>query len=266
MIRDASGKEISRSTSKTFTTDKAGTYTVQAIITVTVNGVEKTTTSDNCKKEFEVTPVPVTPSYACESLTKTKMSRTEYSFTGKATADDKVTIVGYTFDFGDGNTKTVTSPTNVTHKYSQAKTYTVKMSVTFKVDGNNKTVTSDACKTQVTITPETPEECKPGIPVGDERCEEKPPVEECKPGIPVGDERCEEKPPVEECKPGIPAGDERCEEKPPVTPETPETPQTPETPAELPQTGVANTILTLMGAGSLIAAASYYVASRRALG
>jgi uncharacterized repeat protein (TIGR01451 family)/LPXTG-motif cell wall-anchored protein len=76
---------------------------------------------------------------------------------------------------------------------------------------------------------------------------------ECKPGIPVGDERCEEKP--EECKPGVPMGDERCEE----------TPTTPETPAELPKTG-AGDLTALLGAGSLIAAIGYYVASRRALG
>lgn len=106
---------------------------------------------------------------------------------------------------------------------------------------------------------EKPEECKPGIPVGDERCQEKP--EECKPGIPAGDERCEEKP--EECKPGVPAGDEKCEE----TPTTPETPKTPtETPKELPKTGAGDDLLALIGASSLIAAIGYYVASRRAIG
>jgi uncharacterized repeat protein (TIGR01451 family)/LPXTG-motif cell wall-anchored protein len=263
IIRDASGKEISRSTNKTFTSDKVGKYTVEAIVTVTVNGTNKTVTSENCKKEFEVTPIPVTPAYACESLTATKISRTEYSFAGKAAATGGATIVSYTFDFGDGNTETIANPT-VTHTYSQAKVYTVKMSVTVKIDGSNKTVTSDACKTQITISPEKPEECKPGIPVGDPRCEEKPPVEECKPGVPVGDERCTEK-----CEiPGkehLPKDSPDCKETP-VTPETPETPQTPETPAELPKTGVADTILTLMGVGSLIAAASYYIASRRALG
>lgn len=45
----------------------------------------------------------------------------------------------------------------------------------------------------------------------------------------------------------------------------PVTPVTPVTPAELPKTGAAETILSVFGLGSLIAAASYYVASRRAL-
>ena len=40
---------------------------------------------------------------------------------------------------------------------------------------------------------------------------------------------------------------------------------TPVVPTELPQTGPAETILSIFGLGSLIAATSYYVASRRAL-
>lgn len=43
------------------------------------------------------------------------------------------------------------------------------------------------------------------------------------------------------------------------------TPTPPQTPPELPHTGVSNVITSLVGAGSLIAALSYYVASRRAL-
>lgn len=56
-----------------------------------------------------------------------------------------------------------------------------------------------------------------------------------------------------------------CEEPevPPVTPETPEKPPvTPELPKELPKTGM-DTILSLFGLGSIVAAASYYVTGRR---
>lgn len=49
-----------------------------------------------------------------------------------------------------------------------------------------------------------------------------------------------------------------CEEV--VTP-----PTTPETPTELPVTGPAETVLSVLGLGTVIAAASYYVASRRLL-
>jgi len=60
-----------------------------------------------------------------------------------------------------------------------------------------------------------------------------------------------------ECKPGIPMGDKRCE--------TPVTPVTPTTPTQLPTTGPAETIVSILGLGSLIAGISYYVVSRRAL-
>jgi len=72
--------------------------------------------------------------------------------------------------------------------------------------------------------------------------------DECKPGIPVGDKRC-----IDECKPGIPVNDKRCEDTPPVTP------------PELPHTGATENIVAIVGLGALIASIVYYVASRRAL-
>lgn len=51
----------------------------------------------------------------------------------------------------------------------------------------------------------------------------------------------------------------------PGTPEKPTTPTTPTTPTELPKTGAADGILGLFGLGSVVAAISYYVASRRSL-
>jgi len=273
VIRGESGAEVSRSTNPAYTQEKAGKYTVEAIVTVTVDGQDKTVSGDNCKKPFEVTEVPATPVYTCDSLTASKISRLDYSFTGKATATGGATIVSYTFDFGDGSAaQTVTNPTDVKHSYTKDGTFTAKLSVTVKVNGTDKTVTDAAkCVAKVTIAPE---ECKPGIPVGDDRCDEKPPTE-CKPGIPTGDERCEEKP---ECKPGVPVGHKDCEEKPEFCTvkgkehlpkdskdcvETPVTP--PETPTELPHTGASDGIIAFIGAGSLIAAVGYYVASRRAL-
>ena len=46
---------------------------------------------------------------------------------------------------------------------------------------------------------------------------------------------------------------------------TPVTPVTPSTPSELPHTGASDIVASLIGAGSLIAAALYYIMSRRAL-
>lgn len=77
---------------------------------------------------------------------------------------------------------------------------------------------------------------------------------ECKPG---------EAP--KECKPGIPVNDDRCKETPAATPTTPATPKSPETPAVLPSTGPAALIGGLFGSSALGLGISSYVRSRRAL-
>lgn len=56
-----------------------------------------------------------------------------------------------------------------------------------------------------------------------------------------------------ECKPGIPEGDERCEDVPPVTP------------TELPQTGPAEVILSIIGIAVLAAGIAYWYKSRQDL-
>ncbi|MFZ1258467.1 MAG: hypothetical protein WAQ25_03280 [Candidatus Saccharimonas sp.] len=67
-------------------------------------------------------------------------------------------------------------------------------------------------------------------------------------------------PPKEHCP--IP-GKETLPKDSPNCKTTPITPVTPTTPTELPHTGVADTVMSVMGLGSLVAATSYYRASRR---
>ncbi len=238
VIRNEQGTEIARQTSPDYTQATVGKYTVEAIPTFTINGQDKVVSDPKCKAPFEVEKEPETPVYTCDSLTYSKISRLEYSFTGKATAAGGATIVNYTFNFGDNTpVQTVTNPTAVKHTYAKDGEYTVAMSVRVKVGSEEKVVDGPNCKVKVTVSPD---ECKPGVPVGHPDCE---PVKECKPGIPMGDARCEEKP----CVPGK---DAACTE----------------TPKELPKTGANDGIVALIGAGSLIAALGYYIASRRQLG
>lgn len=57
VISDATGKEIARSSSATYTQMTAGTYTVKAIVNVTdAEGKTKTITSDACVAQFTVLP------------------------------------------------------------------------------------------------------------------------------------------------------------------------------------------------------------------
>ncbi len=58
VVRNSAGTEVYRGTNANFTTTTVGKYSVEAIVTVTVDGVDKTATSANCKKEFEVTKAP----------------------------------------------------------------------------------------------------------------------------------------------------------------------------------------------------------------
>jgi len=181
-----------------------------------------------------VTATPVRPPRAqpmpvinCVNLTGNRVKGTlrKYTFTAKGSAKHTA-ITSYTFNFGDGKTRVVkTGKTKASVNHQFAK-YNKKYTITVVVNGKHG---SDKCKTTITTPkkPVKPEECKPGIPVGDERCEETP--------------------------------------TPPTTPVTPTKP-TPPTEAEaLPNTGMsAGAIVSLFGA--VVAAAGFahrYYMSRK---
>ena len=129
---------------------KAGTYTAKVTINVKVDGKTKTATSAKCTVPVTVAPAPT---YSCDALTAGKITFNKYNLVAKASAANGATITGYTFDFGDG--KTQNSATNTAqHTYEKAGSYTAKVSVTVKVDGQTKTVTGDKC--QVTVKVDQP--------------------------------------------------------------------------------------------------------------
>jgi len=153
---------------------KDATYTARLSVTFKVDGAFKTVTSDACTVKITIV-VPPTPVYTCDALTAELVSGNEYKFNGKATASGGATVENYTFDFGDSTNQIVTNPSGVTHTYTEKDaTYTARLSVTFKVDGAFKTVTSDACTVKLTVSKPPVPECKPGIPEGDARCTETP--------------------------------------------------------------------------------------------
>jgi len=211
------------------TYSKPGTYTVNLTVNVTVNGQTKVVSGANCKTTFTIETPPPTPVYTCDSLTPNKISRTEYTFTGKATAEGGAQVVGYNFDFGDNSSQTVTSPTDVAHTYTTTGDKTITMTVTFMVNGETKTVgDAEKCVAHITVVPENM-------------------VQVCNPA--TGQTIT-----VNESDQGKykPVGDVACQ---PTTP----------TPPELPHTGPADFIGGAVGLGSLIASIGYYVASRRGL-
>ena len=186
------------------------------------------------------------PVYTCDSLTATQINRTDFTFTGAASAKDGATIVSYSFDFGDGTSTRGINPINVPHTYAKAGTYTVKMSVNVTAAGKSETATSPACTTTVTVV-ETPPVVEPPVVV--------PPV--VVPPVVV--------PPVVPpvvVPPVVPPVVVPPLETPESHPETPAKPVAPPV-TELPTTGAGSDTLTLLSAGSFVAALGYYVASRR---
>ena len=224
-------------TSKTSTstteshTYEPGSYTAVVTANVSVDGKTIPVSNENCKVKFTIESPPPTPVFTCDSLSRNQISRTEYTFTGSATAEGGAQVVGYNFNFGDGTSQTVTNPVNVDHTYATDGAKTVTLTVTFNVNGQTQTVGNiDKCVLQLTVTP-------PNM------------VQVCNPAngqiITV---------PVDQQGNYKPVGDASCQ--PPVP--TP-------TPPELPHTGPMDIIGSTVGLGSLIASIGYYVASRRGL-
>lgn len=58
VVKDASGKEVYRGQNAEFTATTAGKYTVSSHLVVTVNGTDRTVTSNSCVKTFEVVEEP----------------------------------------------------------------------------------------------------------------------------------------------------------------------------------------------------------------
>jgi len=167
---------------------KEGTFTTKVTVYVSVNGETKTVTAAQCAKPVEVKPIPETPAYACSALTPTTINQQnrQYRFTTKTTQSGGATLKDASFDFGDGQSVTGVKPSDDStaaseHTYAKAGDYTIVATVNFNVAGGVKSVT---CKTTISPTQTPPQECKPGIPVGDSRCTE------CKPGVPAGSAEC----------------------------------------------------------------------------
>jgi hypothetical protein len=99
------------------------------------------------------------PSYSCDRLQKTKVDSTKntYRFTTKASAAQGAQVVKAVYDFGDGDTKTVTDLSQ-TVQHTFTKNSKVRVTVYVKVPGGNVvTTTGPDCITEITFQPpETP--------------------------------------------------------------------------------------------------------------
>ena len=266
VVRNASGDEVYRGTNSTYTQTTVGKYSVQAIVTVTVDGSDKTVTSDGCKKEFEVvkekTPA-ITIDKKVNGVEKAQVAVGEeftYQLVVKNTGevDLKNAVVSdpapTNVQFISADKGTITdnkwSYTIAELKVGKSESFAIKAKVTKEVTG---TIVNTACvdTPQIPGSPDDCDDAKVEVP-------KTPKIEVCEldtKKIVTIDESA-----FDSSKYSKDLND--CAE----IPVTPVTPETPETPSELPQTGMSENILALTGLGALIASAAYYIASRRALG
>ena len=96
---------------------------------------------------------PSKPVYSCDALTVTsgqnRMITAKISYTAQGGASLKT----INYDFGDGSAPLMTDKTQVDYTYTSDGTYTVKATLTFNVNGTDKTA---ICSQNVTVTTPAP--------------------------------------------------------------------------------------------------------------
>lgn len=163
----------------------SGSYTITATLKFSADG---STITKTCQTSLKV----AIPYYDCVSLSGAILSKENYSyrFVAKISAGGGAAFTTATFDFGDGKTVTGVKSSDggktvwVDHSYAKAGNYSASATLYFSVNG--ATVASQACRAYVTPTQPPVSECKPGVPVGDVRCNPC----EYNPSIPADDEKC----------------------------------------------------------------------------
>lgn len=136
---------------------QAGTYTAALTVNFRVNGETKAATGENCKVNVTVEKEPV---YRCDSLTFKKIERNRFKFSATATAQHGAEVVSYTYNFGDGSPNKTISSTSVEHVYAQPGSFTATLTVNFRVNGENKTATSEDCKVVINVAEEPVYRCE----------------------------------------------------------------------------------------------------------
>lgn len=271
VVKDASGKQISSSTNSTYTQTTPGTYSVQAYVTATVNGTDKTVTNNTgCVGHFTVKAPETHPGVTIVKTVdgvkdeEVQVGKNyEYEVTVKNTGDIdlknvKVTDAapaGVTFVSADQGTvaNNAWNYTIPTLKVGESQTFKITAVVKTYFEGST---TNKAC-VDASEVPGSPDACDTAtvhVPTPP-----TPPVQ-----IVVCDLDTKSTVTINESDFDSSKYSKTLSDCQPVTP-TPTPTPTPTTPVatSLPTTGISGAVGSIVGLGSLVAALSYYVASRR---
>lgn len=130
-------------------TYQPGDYTAKTTMYFNVEGQQKTSTGPQCTQQIKVESPPV---YSCNALQKDIISRNNFSFTTSYTAQNGAVLTKIVYDFGDGNSKSVTSNfgQSVTHTYAPGN-FTARSTIFVTVNGQEKSHTQPACTQQIHV-------------------------------------------------------------------------------------------------------------------
>lgn len=173
------------------------------------------------------------PVFVCTGLVAKQVtgSRTKFTFTATAEVKNGAVLQNGVFHFGDNKSSNpvnaVGNTVTTTYEYAKEGSYTATVDLTFN---EGKDAGNAKCKVTVKVTPPTCEET-PNKPEC-QTCENTPTLPECQP--PKKD--CTTNPEMEECKV-----------------------------EEIPSTGPAEVLGTIVGLGTVTGAGMYYRNSRRNL-
>ncbi len=244
--------------------------------------------------------------YLCKSLGITQVDRTNFKFATSYLAENATfKSVTYVIKNEAGATVDTKTSTSTTLNYTQSTVgkYTVQATVTFTVNGQDETATSEYCKGKFEVKKEDKDikvcelATKKIVTIKESQfdsskysknlddCKEKPPVkiEVCdlttKKIVTIKEsdfdpakysknlKDCEEVKNIKVCDlttKQIVTINEKDFDSTKYSTDLSKC-ETPVTPPELPKTGMGENIAAIVGLGALIASAAYYVASRRAL-
>ncbi|MCA9328583.1 DUF11 domain-containing protein [Candidatus Saccharibacteria bacterium] len=136
--------------------EKCGTYEVVNVGVVRPEGMNEHYNTASVKINVECREQPKEPVYACDALKLTHLKDRTYRFDVSTTAKDGATVKSYTYNFADGSNELLTDKASVEHTYAKDGTYKPSVKVTFDVNGEMKTVSSDDCAKTVTVKIDVP--------------------------------------------------------------------------------------------------------------